>query len=143
MHRAVVVALLLASTAIADAKCRYPLYSGMTTHFSLRFTGKDKIGGDSGTILIAGKPRYKFSTTFSNGFSQESILIEVQGRKEPINSVMLRYNDDFSKSSSDFPDFIVTPDLPVSFYYSSYDRPPMDDTWKLISCQPTILDRVR
>jgi len=64
------------------------------------------------------------------------------GGLKDVDSVIMAKNADFTASQKGPAPFLITPDLPIKFYYGTmedksglHDFLP-DDTWKLVSCRP-------
>jgi hypothetical protein len=74
----------------------------------------------------------------SNGFSRKYLtLSDVKG----VETAVLEKNSDFTASKNDPAAFVITPDLPIKYYYATikdtsglHDFRP-DDTWTLIGCR--------
>lgn len=98
--------------------------------------------GEKGVLTLAkGRARasFPFTLTSSNGFSRTSLTLP--GKDAP-SSVVMSFNPDFTpyRGEGSAP-YLVTPDLPVSFYYWEpfHSRPDfMDllpgDAWHLVRC---------
>ena len=98
--------------------------------------------GEKGTLtLTKGRTRasFPFVVTTTNGFSRTNI--ELQGKDAPA-SVLMGFNPDFTSYRGDgSAPYLVTPDLPVSFYYWDPFRTRSDfmdllpgDAWHLVRC---------
>lgn len=108
----------------------------MTSSHELAFAG------EKGTLtLTKGRTRasFPFTVTSTNGFSRTNI--ELPGKDAP-TSVLMSFNSDFTPYRGDgSAPYLVTPDLPVSFYYWEPFRSRVDfmdllpgDAWHLVRC---------
>ncbi|KTS10789.1 hypothetical protein SB2_12015 [Methylobacterium radiotolerans] len=98
--------------------------------------------GEKGTLTLSkGRARasFPFTVTSTNGFARTNI--ELPGKGAP-SSVIMSFNPDFTpyRGEGSAP-YLVTPDLPVSFYYWEPFRSRADfmdllpgDAWHLVRC---------
>ncbi|MDE3744430.1 hypothetical protein [Methylobacterium radiotolerans] len=92
--------------------------------------------------LTKGRARvsFPFVVTNTNGFARTNI--EFKGKDAP-TSVLMSFNPDFTPYRGEGPaPYLVTPDLPVSFYYWEPFRSRPDfmdllpgDAWHLVRCR--------
>jgi hypothetical protein len=132
---------LVASPGLAVGPAQCPEGRGiyqavMTPSHEMAFAG------EKGTLtLTKGRTRvsFSFAVTSTNGFSRTNI--ELPGKDAP-TSVLMSFNPDFTpyRGEGSAP-YLVTPDLPVSFYYWEPFRSRPDfmdllpgDAWHLVRC---------
>ena len=142
------IAILIAITPGGGARAAGPVQCAEGKGVYQAVTGpahEMTFAGDKGTLaLMNGRTRlvYPFAVTQSNGFSRTSIV--VAGKDAP-SSVAMSYNPDFTPYRGDgSAAYLVTPDLPVGFYYweafrsrpNHIDLLP-SDAWRLVRCSPS------
>ncbi|WP_158810078.1 hypothetical protein [Beijerinckia sp. L45] len=137
------LAMMMMAIVPAHAdECKQPVYRGVGDSTVLRFLGTNELEGGERGVIETVKPHYvfKFTTTFSNGFSRESLLLQVLPKGETIDSVVMRKQADFTAGEGSTA-YMITPDLPVNFYYATNGQGSealhkvfLPDTWKRISC---------
>ena len=137
----VALAIGLASTAHAAAQVQCP--DGRGVYQAVSAPSQElAFAGEKGTLTVAkGRARasFPFTITQSNGFSRTHL--EVAGRDAPSTTVMT-LNPDFTPYRGDgSAPYIMTPDLPVGFYYWDPFRSRADfmdllpgDAWHLVRC---------
>jgi len=145
LNIAVVSFAALTFTTRSDAtECKNPVYRGLLTSAIIRFQGEAdaEICNEHGTIeTISPRHIFQFSTTCSNGYSREYLMLKGFVHEDTVDSLVMRKNQDFTNTDSRTADFILTPDLNFHLYYATNQegqealhKVQLDDTWKFEGC---------